>query len=65
MYPRNVIKMKEELEMMNHGLIDGNNILITYDKDIMNSRNYRRRIKVISKIIYHKTVVYHLSLIHI
>ena len=28
MYPRNVIKTKEELEMMNHGLTDGNNCLL-------------------------------------
>ena len=58
MYPRNLIKTKEELEMMKHGLIDGNNITITYDKNIVNSRSYRRRIEVISKINYHKAVVY-------
>ena len=58
-YPRNLIKTKEEMEMTNHGLIDGNNIPMTNDKDIINSRNYRRRIKVISEIIYHKAVVYH------
>ena len=61
MYPRNLIKTKEELEMMNHGLIEDNNIPITDDKDIMNSRNYRRRIEVISEIIYHKAVAYHLE----
>ena len=45
--------------MMNHGLIDGNNIPITNNEDIMNSRKYRKRIKVISEIIYNKAVVYH------
>ena len=31
-YPRNLIKTKEELEMMKHGLIDVNNIPITNNK---------------------------------
>ena len=47
--------------MMNHGLIDVNNIPITNNEEIMNSRNYRRRIKVISEMIYHKTVAYNLE----
>ena len=32
MYPRNLIKTKEEREMMNHGLIDVNNIPITNNR---------------------------------
>ena len=58
MYPRNLIKTTEEMEMMNHGLIDINNIPNTNDKDIMNARDYGRRLKVISEMIYDQTVVY-------
>ena len=58
MDPRNLIKTKEEMEMMNHGLIDINNIPITNKKEIMNARDYGSRLKVISEMIYQQTVVY-------
>ena len=58
MDPRNLIKTKEEMEMMNHGLIDVNNISITNKREIMNARNYVSRLKVISEMIYQQTVIY-------
>ena len=62
MYPRNLIKTKEEMEMMNRGLIDINNIPITNKKESMNTRDYGRKLKnVISEMVYHKTVAYHLE----
>ena len=47
--------------MMNKGLINVRNIPITNNKEIMNARDYRRRIEVISERIYHKTVAYNLE----
>ena len=58
-HPKKLMKTKEEMEMMNQGLFDDDNILITNHEEIVSSRNYRRRIEVISEIIYHKAVVYH------
>ena len=43
MYPRNLIKTKEESEMMNNGLINVLNIPITNNKEIMNVRDSKRR----------------------
>ena len=56
MYPRNLIKTKEEFEMMNNGLINVSNIPITREKDIMNAIDYRSRSRQISEITYDKTV---------
>ena len=56
--PRKLMKTKEEMEMMNHGLIDVNNITITIHEEIRNSRDYGRRLNVISEITYQQTVVY-------
>ena len=61
MYPRNLIKTKEEFEMMNKGLINVRNIPITNNKEIMNVRDYRRRLQVISMMTYHKTIVHNLE----
>ena len=56
--PRKVMKTKEEIEMMNHGLMDVNNIPITDHEEIRNSRNYGRRLRIISEIMYQQTIVY-------
>ena len=61
MHPRNLIKTQEKYEMMNNGLISVLNIPMTNDKEIRNSRDYRRRLKVISIMTYHKTIVYNLE----
>ena len=47
------------MEMMNHGLFDGNNISITDNEEIVSSRDYGSRLKVISEMIYQQTIVYH------
>ena len=57
-HPRNLRKTQEEMEMMNHGLIDVNNIPITNHEEIVSSRDYGRRLKIISEIIYQQTVIY-------
>ena len=55
---RKLRKTQEEMEMMNHGLMDVNNVPITNHEEIRNSRDYGRRLKVISEIMYQQTVVY-------
>ena len=55
------IKTPEELEMMNNGLINVLNIPSTNNKEIMNARDYRRGLKAISIMTYHKTIVYNLE----
>ena len=61
MHPRKLIKTREELEMMNNGLINVRNIPMTNDKEIMNFGDYRRRLKEISVMTYNKTVFYKLK----
>ena len=58
---KNLIKTPEEWEIMNNGLINVLNIPITNNEEIMNARDYRRRLKAISIMTYHKTIVYNLE----
>ena len=52
------MKTKEEMEMMNHGLFDDDNIPITDNEEIMSSRDYGSKLTVISEMICQQTVVY-------
>ena len=58
-HPKKLINKREELEMMHSGLIDVLNIPMTSEKVIMNSIDYRSRLKQISEITYNNTVCYH------
>ena len=62
-HSRKLMRTKEEMEMMNHGLFDNDNILITNNEEIVSSRNYGSRLRVISEVVYQQTVVYHWEVI--
>ena len=62
-HPKKLKKTKEEMEMMNHGLFDNDNIPITNNEEIVSSRNYGSRLMVISEMVYQQTIVYHWEVI--
>ena len=53
-HTKKLMKTKKEMKMINHGLFYDDNIPITNHEEI---RNYGRRLKVISEIMYQQTVV--------
>ena len=62
-HPKKLMKTKEEMEMMNHGLFGDDNIPTTNHEKIASSRNYGSRLMVISEMVYQQTVVYHWEVI--